>query len=297
MWGNENMKLKLLIILILLNILIPIKSSAQTFNKSKFESISIDEGLSNEHITSIFQDSKGYMWIGTKDGLNRYDGERIKIYNCNSESKNTLSSTYITDIEEDINGNIWIATDYGLDFLVTDTGEIVRMKDLENDRYNLGKLKITSLLKSSYDENVMWVGTENGLMRVDLKNEKIKAFYHDENNLNSLTNSSITSLEESENNILWIGTKQGINVIDTDLKINNNIDKKSFKNEIYISDLSKDNLGNIWISSKEGIILYNKSDYDNGFLWIIEDNGIKKFDVNKKTLEDIYILENNKIKL
>ena len=297
MWGNENMKLKLLIILILLNILIPIKSSAQTFNKSKFESISIDEGLSNEHITSIFQDSKGYMWIGTKDGLNRYDGERIKIYNCNSESKNTLSSTYITDIEEDINGNIWIATDYGLDFLVTDTGEIVRMKDLENDRYNLGKLKITSLLKSSYDENVMWVGTENGLMRVDLKNEKIKAFYHDENNLNSLTNSSITSLEESENNILWIGTKQGINVIDTDLKINNNIDKKSFKNEIYISDLSKDNLGNIWISSKEGIILYNKSDYDNGFLWIIEDNGIKKFDVNEKTLEDIYILENNKIKL
>ena len=89
------MRLKILIVLILLNILIPIKIYAEMPNNASFEKISIDEGLSNEEVTTIFQDSKGYMWIGTKDGLNRYDGEQIKIYNCNVEDKNTLSSTYI----------------------------------------------------------------------------------------------------------------------------------------------------------------------------------------------------------
>ena len=75
--------------------MIPIKTHAEVLNDSKFESISINDGLSNEYVTTIFQDSKGYMWIGTKDGLNRYDGEIIKIYNCNVEDDNTLSSTFI----------------------------------------------------------------------------------------------------------------------------------------------------------------------------------------------------------
>ena len=67
---------------IIINILIPISVSAESLKSGNFEKLSIDEGLSNEYVTSIFQDSKGYMWIGTIDGLNRYDGERIKVYNC-----------------------------------------------------------------------------------------------------------------------------------------------------------------------------------------------------------------------
>ena len=126
------MRLKILIVFILINMLIPINASAEILDNVGFENISIDEGLSNEYITSIFQDSKGYMWIGTKDGLNRYDGERIKIYNCNFKDKNTLSSTYITDIEEDSYGNIWIATDHGLDFLLRDTDTVIRIRDTEN---------------------------------------------------------------------------------------------------------------------------------------------------------------------
>ena len=57
-------------------------------------------------------------------------------------------------------GNIWIATDHGLDFLLHDTDTVIRIRDTE-DKYNLGDLKITSLLKSSYEKNIMWVGTES----------------------------------------------------------------------------------------------------------------------------------------
>ena len=214
------MKINLLIVFILFNILIPIKSSAEMLNNAKFEKVSIEEGLSNEYVTSIFQDSKGYIWIGTKDGLNRFDGEKVKIYNCNAEDKNSLSSTYINDIEEDVNGNIWIATDSGLDFLVTDSDTITRMRDWESDKYNLGNLKITSLLKSEQEEHIMWVGTEKGLIKVDIQNNRMEAFYHNKNDSNSLTNSYITCLENGENNTLWVGTKKGLNVIDKNSKIN-----------------------------------------------------------------------------
>ena len=285
--------LKMLIIFILLNIFMPIKSVRAILNEAKFENISIDEGLSNENVTSIFQDSRGYMWIGTKDGLNRYDGQIIKIYNCNAKNENTLSSTYIMDIEEDVYGNIWIATDNGLDFLMADTGVIVRMKD-RKDKYNLGELSITSLIKSKYDENIMWVGTENGLMKIDVRNNSIQAFYHDPNDLNSLTNSSITCLEEGEN-ILWVGTKQGLNIIDKDLKVKSNRSNSS-KDKLFISNMSMDKDGNLWLSTKEGIFIYNIKEERRDYIYIIDSDSIKEYNITKNAINNIYEFGGKKVK-
>ncbi|WP_373599001.1 ligand-binding sensor domain-containing protein [Paraclostridium bifermentans] len=289
------MRFKILIVFILLNILIPMKSWAATLSNAKFEHISIDEGLSNEYITSIFQDSKGYMWIGTKDGLNRYDGERIKIYNCNAEDKNTLSSTYITDIEEDSKGNIWIATDHGLDFLIKDTDTIVRMKDIKN-KYNLGNFKITSLLKSSYEENIMWVGTEDGLIKINIEDKIVEAFYDDSNNSNSLTSASITCLEEGEENLLWVGTKSGLNVIDKNSKVLNSRSTKIIKDKLFIYYISKDKEGNMWISTKTGLFMYNISKGQRGFLLRVNGDGIKKYNINEGNIDHIYTFNNNEVK-
>ena len=285
--------LKMLIIFILLNIFMPIKSVRAILNEAKFENISIDEGLSNENVTSIFQDSRGYMWIGTKDGLNKYDGQIIKIYNCNVKSENTLSSTYIMDIEEDVYGNIWIATDNGLDFLMADTGVIVRMKD-RKDKYNLGELSITSLIKSKYDENIMWVGTENGLMKIDVRNNSIQTFYHDPSDLNSLTNSSITCLEEGED-ILWVGTKQGLNIIDKDLKVKSNRSNSS-KDKLFISNMSMDKDGNLWLSTKEGIFIYNIKEERRDYIYIIDSDSIKEYNITKNAINNIYEFGGKKVK-
>lgn len=288
------MRLKVLIIFILTSIFMPIKLWAETLDSVKFENISIDQGLSNENVTSIFQDSKGYMWIGTKDGLNRYDGESIKIYNCTAKSENSLSSTYINDIEEDSYGNIWIATDYGLDFLNIDTDTIIRMKDLKN-KNNLGNLKITSILKSSNEEDIMWVGTENGLMKFDTKNKNIKEFYHEKNNSDSLTSSSITCLEEDENSNIWVGTKKGINIIDKNSKITIN-KNNAFEDTLFIYYLSKDNLGNMWVSTKQGIYKYNVRHGKKDDITIIDTEGIKKYNENKKSISDISYFGNIGVK-
>ena len=285
--------LRMFIIFILLNIFMPINSVGAILNEAKFENISIDEGLSNENVTSIFQDSRGYMWIGTKDGLNKYDGQIIKIYNCNVKSENTLSSTYIMDIEEDVYGNIWIATDNGLDFLMADTGVIVRMKD-RKDKYNLGELSITSLIKSKYDENIMWVGTENGLMKIDVRNNSIQTFYHDPSDLNSLTNSSITCLEEGED-ILWVGTKQGLNIIDKDLKVSSNRSDSS-TDKLFISNMTMDENGNLWISTKEGIFIYNIKEERRDYIYIIDSESIKGYNITKNSVNSIYEFNGKKVK-
>lgn len=218
------MKNKLAIIIGVICFLIiisaPTRVLASEVSKINFEKLSVDEDLSNENVTSIFQDRKGYIWIGTFDGLNRYDGENIKVYNCDINNENTLSSTYITALEEDDCGNMWIGTDHGLDILNKDTDKVIRLRYMEHDKYRLGELRITSLLNSNYEDNIMWVGTENGLMKINIKSLEVKAFYHDEDDINSLTNSSITCLEEYKDGSIWVGTKYGVNVIRKDLSIN-----------------------------------------------------------------------------
>lgn len=287
------MKFKFLIIIItLLNILIPMKSSAEILNNAKFQNLSIDEGLSDEYVTTIFQDIKGYMWIGTKDGLNRYDGKTMKIYNCNAEEEKSLSSTYITDIEQDSNGNIWIGTDHGLDFIEADTDKVLRMKD-RKDILNLGNVKITSLLKSSYNEDIMWIGTEDGLIKCDVKRGTMEAFYHEPNNSNSLSNSSITCLEEYGDGSILVGTRQGLNIIDKDSNITY---RKGtfFGDKIFIYSILKDD-DYIWASTKEGLF----------FIEIIEDkidtvyqainNEVKRYDLNEKSIDIIYEFEDNRV--
>ena len=271
--------ISLLIVCIITSILIPIEVSGEMLERDMFDKLSIDDGLSNEHVTSIFQDSRGYIWIGTKDGLNRFDGERIKIYNCNRDEKKSLSSTYINAIEEDVYGNIWIGTDSGLDILIRDTDNIVRVKDIENGGTYLGQIKITTLLRSSTDNDIMWVGTENGLMKVNIKDSRIESVYNSEDENNLLTNSYITHLEEGESDgFLCVGTAYGINIIDSNSNvIYNSADLLDEK--LYIYDIEKDVNGNIWILTKEGIILFNSIEDDKEILTIINSDKIKKYNI------------------
>ena len=286
------MKLKLLIVILIISLLVntitPIKVSAETLKHENFESLSIDEGLSNEYVTTIFQDSMGYMWIGTIDGLNRYDGERIKIYTSSKEDSNALSSTYINAVEEDSMGNIWIATDNGLDILVRDTDTVIRMKDQEVDEYNLGRLNITSLLKSTYEDNIMWVGTEEGLIKINIESKSIEAFYNAESGENSLTDSSVTSLAEGKYNSLWIGTKDGINIINKNSQIDHKRNELE-KEKLYIYHISQDSLGNMWISTKDNVIVYELNEDKEDSVWVLYQDSIKEYDFESKTLNEIYI--------
>src|SRR5688500_1354643 len=79
----------------------------------RFDHISIEQGLSQSSVRVIFQDSRGFLWFGTEDGLNRYDGYTFKTYKPDPDAQNSLSDRWITSIVEDKEGYLWIGTRLG----------------------------------------------------------------------------------------------------------------------------------------------------------------------------------------
>ena len=282
------MKLKKVIsvalICILINISIFESVSANLLMQGQFNKLSISDGLSNEYITTIFQDSKGYMWIGTEDGLNRYDGKVLKTYNADINSKNSLSSTHINDIEEDDFGNIWVATDNGLDILINNTYDVIRINEYMD--CNIAEQEVTAILNTSYEDNIMLVGTSNGLIKINIKTRKFEVIYNDGNNYSSLTNSSITCLEEDLHNKIWVGTKNGINIMDENSKV---IYSKAEvdENNLFIHHIESDDLGYMWISTKEGILIYDINNGESMQIFILSNEDIKLYNLYENKIENI----------
>ena len=89
-----------------------------------FEQISLEQGLSQSVVLSILQDSRGFMWFATQDGLNRYDGHEFVVYKHDSENPNSLSDNFVNALYEDPSGALWIGTNGGgLDRLDPGTGQ------------------------------------------------------------------------------------------------------------------------------------------------------------------------------
>ena len=86
-----------------------------------FKNLTIDDGLSQSTVQTIFQDSKGYIWMGTNDGLNRYNGYEVKIFKTTDE-KNSISDNYILNITEDKDGYLWVSTCYGITRISVNNG-------------------------------------------------------------------------------------------------------------------------------------------------------------------------------
>src|SRR4051794_34799380 len=75
----------------------------------KFEHLDINDGLSQNNVKCILQDSRGFMWFGTRDGLNKYDGYKFTVYKNDIQDSNSISNNFISEIVEDAGGIIWIA--------------------------------------------------------------------------------------------------------------------------------------------------------------------------------------------
>lgn len=165
-----------------------------------FESLSIRDGLSQNTIHTILQDSKGFMWFGTKDGLNRYDGLFFKKFKYDREDGRSIGDNYIISLYEDVNGNIWIGTDVGLYVYYPETEifEPFKQLSIENTRID----HTVSMVKGDNYGHI-WIAVERqGLFCYDLqtkqlRNYTLKEFPFIKSNVNSLTH--------DKSGTVWIG--------------------------------------------------------------------------------------------
>ncbi|MCS7003786.1 MAG: SpoIIE family protein phosphatase [Cytophagales bacterium] len=218
----------------------------------RMEHITIENGLSHDHIQALYQDSRGYLWIGTRDGLNRFDGYEMEIYKRDEFDSSAIIGNDIKQIYEDKQKNLWICSNRGL------------------SRYNWKKdnfknyiinpsapVVIWSVYEDSYGN--FWVATnDSGLYQLDRQKEIFISYFHPKapkENAEKLFSQQVTCFLEKDN-FLYIGTLHGLAIYDYRKKtfqtLQYDINDETSVPKGLISNLYLDSKNQIWVSSELG---------------------------------------------
>lgn len=248
----------LFIIMILLNI--PVKLAGQE-NSLQFQHISIDDGLSQSTINCIIQDNKGFLWIGTQDGLNKYDGYNFEIFYNEPDEQNSLSENWITSLFEDQNGILWVGTNNGLNRYDRDKNQFDRFMKDDDDSLSISDNNV--LCFCEHENEKIWIGTDNGGLNVfDKKSEQFKHYKYDPENLHSLSDNWVLSIIEDKNGLLWIGTGNGLNLFDEKngqfVRYMNDIPNIDFSKSNCIYSIFEDNQDALWIGTEGGLFQFDR---------------------------------------
>lgn len=172
-----------------------------------FDTISLDAGLSQSVALEILQDSRGFLWIGTQDGLNRYDGYEFRVFKHSATNPASLSSNFINALAEDAEGYLWVGSNgRGLDRYDPGGGTFAHFN---TGNSNLGDDFVNVLFADR--DGVLWVGTgSGGLCRlVDSSAAEFECYVNDPADENSLSSNAVLALAQDDAGGLWVGTFGG----------------------------------------------------------------------------------------
>lgn len=292
-------------IILLFFLLINIFLHSQGNSDFHFKKIQVDEGLSENAVYCILQDSKGFMWFGTKDGLNRYDGNNFRTFRYSSDNPNSIGNNFIRSIIEGRDNNLYIGTDAGVYVMNTLEETFTKINATTTEG-----ISITSAVNSIYQdrsENI-WIATmTQGVFRYNPYLGKLESMplskYH-------LEKSASWYIYGNLSGDVWVGTRLGL------LRYNRETEKldpvesmfslsDNFSNEIL--SMLEDNNGNLWLGTwYKGLCLYDKQSgnytsylneenpsqyvthiraifqYDEKSLFIGSDDGLYLFDLVAK---------------
>lgn len=226
----------------------------------QFERLSLEEGLSQSSINFIIQDSQGFMWFGTQDGLNKYDGYSFTIFRPTSNSKEGPASQYFVRGVETPDGVLWLGTDHaGLERLDRQTMHFHHYRHDPAVESSLGHDDIHSLYVDR--SGTLWVGTAIGLDRYDPTGDSFIHYRHSVDDSNSLPAGEINVIFEDSRGVFWLGTESGLRRFDRRTGAVTMFDYSASdgyspgKNSI--TYLHEDRAGDLWVGAKRGLYRFN----------------------------------------
>lgn len=231
----------------------------------RFDRISIEQGLSQSSVHVILQDSRGFMWFGTEDGLNRYDGYTFKTFKPDPDVPNSLSDRWINSIVEDRAGYLWIATRQGgLNRYDPRTEEFTRFvhDNLNSTSLNDNHVNVVYLDK----DDRLWVGTHNGLDLMDRTTNTFTHYVYEPSKQEGITGKNITAILQDSRGIFWIGTSAGgLNKFDpqsnTFTAYQSTSEITSTMSDDYVTAIAEGRNNVLWIGTENGL---NKFQPDSG---------------------------------
>lgn len=226
----------------------------------KLERFTINNGLSNNSVNCVLQTHDGYLWIATKDGLNRFDGQTFKVFKKNASQKNSLPENYIMYLYEDSKQTLWIGTwGFGLCRYDKIQEEFIRVDKSNNNDF------VQSIVEDT-DGNLWYGTTLNGLKKYNPITNEIVTYNSKSEKSNRIPADNVTSTFFQDENTLWLST-WGSGLI----KLNPNTGyAEQFKKRGKINSLSN-NL--VWQIEKA----------DSNLLYISTDSGLFLFDTRSNS--------------
>jgi ligand-binding sensor domain-containing protein/serine phosphatase RsbU (regulator of sigma subunit) len=220
-----------------------------------FRHLTVNEGLSQGSVVSILQDSQGFMWFGTQDGLNRFDGYGFTVFKHSPADSTTLNDNFIITIAEDSNRTLWVGTLNNPQVLnrfdrVTET-----FSHVPSDSIDLRYARVGSAFSSYEDPSgVRWSGKPGeGVTRLDRRNGKSTIFKHDPSDPASLADNRVFSVYGDRSGTIWVGTREGLDRFDPKMErfIHYKHDEKnphSLSNN-WVWPILEDRTGVLWFGS------------------------------------------------
>ncbi|MEL7119284.1 MAG: two-component regulator propeller domain-containing protein [Bacteroidota bacterium] len=192
------------------------QSSEATF---QFQNFTQKEGLASNYVIGITQDHKGFIWIATENGLNRFDGQHFITFRNDPNDEETINNNRVWSILEDSQHNLWVSSEGGLSWLNRKTGKFIRIPLKENNQ--TVPLSGVRHIQESTDGTI-WVSTiKEGIFRVEKETEgqewKLSRFSYEVNGRPE-TNVRTYNIPYATSDVLWVANSKGINQVDINTK-------------------------------------------------------------------------------
>lgn len=282
-----------------------------------FNRFSSKDGLPDNRIRSVFQDRKGYLWVGTMNGIGKYDGYNFKKY-YHQNDPSSISGNWAFAICEDASGNIWIGTLNGLNVFDAKKEKFKSFKNIPGDANSIFSNKITALYFDGAGK--LWIGTQDGLTKFDPISGKFERFRQ------YPFKTYISKIIKSEGDQMWIGTAEGVVHYNTKTNVSNfyRIQVKADPYGIHLWSMLEDK-GDLYIATAaDGLIrmsynnqtgkyqqfkdlnefsgsninLLHTEVFDlckstSGDLWLATDQGLAKIEKPGTTVARLHVYKNN----
>lgn len=228
----------------------------------RFKSLTIEQGLSQNTVLAIYQDRQGFMWFGTADGLNRFDGYQFKQFRHDDKDQRSLSNNLITVLHEDIRGSLWVGTEGGGLLRYDRYSQSFERFAYEGKPGELTHGHITAISEDS--QGRLWIGTRGGGVNLfDVGTGQFSYLRHEPGNPNSLSHDKVWSVISDRSGIVWIGTDGGgLNRYDPKTKqftrYYHTIGNTQGLNHNQVNVLYEDSKSRLWVGTHDGLNLLDK---------------------------------------
>ncbi|MFH0762203.1 MAG: two-component regulator propeller domain-containing protein [Bacteroidota bacterium] len=254
---NDHIRLVIIFLLLITDFQVSVAQPKQL----QFKYLTPRDGLSSSAVTAILQDHKGFMWIGTYNGLNRYDGYHFKIYRNDPTDSTSLPGDLVRAILEDRNHNVLIGSNSGLSLFDWAHDRFINYRFEQSSPLYGISCNIYQITEDSIGN--LFLASDIGLIYFDRINNTVVQYTHDPDNPESLGNNWVERVLVDSQNRTWVSTRGGLDLFHPSTGTFSHVTHgenvtDDYSGVAFIS-IAEDHGGNIWIGSANGIYCLKNS--------------------------------------